>query len=214
MNCYRKLLKNYEGKKISDSYNGVDVFFCLRTISMYIACGDRRGADECTKNLFYNNLLEKDNFYFNIRDGASYSNICNFVFKPIFSGKNFRSLVSNGEYLYSKECHNITSEYLKYFGKKNDNIYAVTALTKGLGNISFFHSFILDSNTNMVYDFANNIVMPKDKYYSLIILNEINILNYKNYVSELQKYSNEEKDGLADLLFLSLVELKNDKKLI
>jgi len=211
MNCYRELFMNYEKKEISNSDNGVDIFFCLRTISMYIACGDFKNANEYIKNL--ENLFKSNNFYYNMRDGESYSNICDFVFKPIFSGRKFRSLVSNGEYLYSKECHNITSAYLEYFGRKNNNICAVTALIKGLGNKSFFHSFILDNGTNMVYDFANNIVMSKDKYYCLIVMDEVNILNYKNYVSELQKYSNDDKDGLADLLFLGLVELKNREKI-
>ena len=51
MNCYRELFMNYEKKEISNSDNGVDIFFCLRTISMYIACGDFKNANEYIKNL-------------------------------------------------------------------------------------------------------------------------------------------------------------------
>lgn len=213
MNCYRELLMDYEGKSFDNNSVNSDIFFGLRTISMLIASGNLNDAYEYTQNLFYDNLFNSDYFYSNLRDGDSYSNVCDYCFKPIFSGRKFRALLSHGEFVYSKECHNITSAYLKYFGAKKDNISAVTALTRGVNSKIFFHSFILDSDTNMVYDFANNIIMPKDKYYDLIVVREINDINYKNYVLELKKYSTDEKEGLADLLFLSLVELKNNKRI-
>ena len=213
MNCYRDFLSKYEGKEIIDNGSGVDIFFGLRSISMCIACGKFKDAFQCIESMFYENLVSNNYFYSNIRDGECYSNVCDYVFKPIFSGRKFRSLLSHGEYLYSKECHNITSEYLKYFGSKNSNICAVTALTKGLNNRSFFHSFLLDYSSDMVYDFANNIIMPRSKYYSLIVMDEINIVNYMDYVCELKKYSDSEKEGLANLLFLGLVKLREREKI-
>ena len=204
---------NYQGKDVSDNGVNSDIFFGLRSVSMLIASGKLNDACEYTQNLFYDNLFKSDYFYCNLRDGESYSNVCDYSFKPIFCGRKFRTLVSNGEYIYSKECHNITAAYLKYFGAKKENICAVTALINGADSKTFFHSFILDTDTNMVYDFANNIIMPKSKYYDLIVVDEINVINYKNFIIELKKYSDEEKDGLADLLFLSLVELKNNKRI-
>lgn len=204
---------NYQGKEVIDDGVNANIFFGLRSISMYIACGDLKGAYEFTQDLFYDNLFNSDYFYSNLRDGDFYSNICEYSFKPIFSGRKFRALVSHGDYIYSKECHNVTLQYLKYFGKKNDNMYAATVLTRGLDSKSYFHSFILDSTTDMVYDFANNIIMPRNKYYQLIVMDELNVINYKDYVSRIKEYSDLDKDGLADLLFLGLVELKNKEKI-
>ena len=212
MNFYRKLLKDYEGKRLTRDCAGAYIFSDLRTVCMFIAYGDQNGAYNHAQKLFYNNLLKSNSFSFNLRDGESFSNICEYSFKPIFSGSNFMSLISDGEYAYSKQCHNITLAYLKYLGSNNDNICAVTSLINGLDNIGCFHSYILDCESNMVWDFANNIVMPKSKYYELMVDEEISAFNYSEYVLNISHYTDEDKDGLADLLFLGLIELENRSK--
>jgi hypothetical protein len=80
-------------------------------------------------------------------------------------------------------CHEI-AEYLL---SKYDNYKAVTAIA--VKNIceEYFHSFILDGNT--VIDIPNNIIMDKDTYYELFMIEELNTVNYKEYLEE----SNESK---------------------
>lgn len=86
-------------------------------------------------------------------------------------------------------CHQI-SEYLI---KKYDNYKAVTSIAVQYICKEFFHSFILDGNT--VIDIANNLIMDKETYYTLFMVEELNIVNNKEMQeqSELSKKYDESK---------------------
>ena len=57
---------------------------------------------------------------------------------------------------------------------------AVTSICKkGIDN-SYYHSFILDDENNVI-DFTANLIMPKEQYYLLQEVNELNCINYKEY---------------------------------
>ena len=75
-------------------------------------------------------------------------------------------------------CHEI-AEYLL---SRYDNYKAVTAIA--VKNIceEYFHSFILDEGT--VIDISNNIIMDKETYYELFMIEELNIVNYKEFIEE------------------------------
>jgi hypothetical protein len=59
---------------------------------------------------------------------------------------------------------------------------AVTSICKkGIDN-SYYHSFILDDENNVI-DTAN-LIMPKEQYYLLQEVNKLNCINYKEYLEE------------------------------
>ena len=75
-------------------------------------------------------------------------------------------------------CHEI-AEYLL---KKYNNYKAVTAIA--VKNIceEYFHSFILDEST--VIDIPNNLIMDKDTYYELFMIEELNVVDYKEFTNQ------------------------------
>lgn len=80
-------------------------------------------------------------------------------------------------------CHEI-AEYLL---SKYDNYKAVTAIA--VKNIceEYFHSFILDEGT--VIDISNNIIMDKETYYELFMIEELNVVNYKEFLEQSKECS-------------------------
>ena len=76
-------------------------------------------------------------------------------------------------------CHEISF----YLIEKYEIFKAVTSICKkGIDN-SYYHSFILD-NENNVIDFTANLIMLKEQYYFLQEVNELNCINYKEYLEE------------------------------
>lgn len=75
-------------------------------------------------------------------------------------------------------CHQIA----EYLIKKYNNYKAVTAIA--VKNIceEYFHSFILDGST--IIDIPNNIIMDKETYYELFMIEELNIVNYKEMIEQ------------------------------
>ena len=68
----------------------------------------------------------------------------------------------------------------------------------------YYHSFILDSN-NYVIDLTGNLVMPKDQYYLLNDVIELNILDYSSYLNEKDDSINyDESNTLYELLRCAL----------
>ena len=55
-------------------------------------------------------------------------------------------------------------------------------IKKGIDN-SYYHSFILDDENNVI-DFTANLIMPKEQYYLLQEVNELNCISYKEYLEE------------------------------
>lgn len=78
-------------------------------------------------------------------------------------------------------CHEISF----YLIKKHSNFRAITSIcTKGLGN-KYYHSFALDNDR--VIDLTGNLIMPKDSYYLLNNVNELNNVSYAEYLEEKEK---------------------------
>ena len=76
-------------------------------------------------------------------------------------------------------CHEISF----YLIEKYEMFKAVTSICKkGIDN-SYYHSFILDDENNVI-DFTANLIMPKEQYYLLQEVNELNCINYKEYLEE------------------------------
>ena len=76
-------------------------------------------------------------------------------------------------------CHEISF----YLIEKYEMFKAVTSICKkGIDN-SYYHSFILDDENNII-DFTANLIMPKEQYYLLQEVNELNCINYKEYLEE------------------------------
>lgn len=76
-------------------------------------------------------------------------------------------------------CHEISF----YLIEKYKIFKAVTSICKkGIDN-SYYHSFILDDENNVI-DFTANLIMPKEQYYLLQEVNELNCINYKEYLEE------------------------------
>ena len=76
-------------------------------------------------------------------------------------------------------CHDVSF----YLIKKYDIFRAITAIcTKGL-NEKYYHSFVIDDE-DYVIDFTGNLIMPKEQYYLLQDVKELNSVNYKEYLDE------------------------------
>ena len=63
-----------------------------------------------------------------------------------------------------------------------DDYYELITNTKGL-NEKYYHSFVIDDN-DYVIDFTGNLIMPKEQYYLLQDVKELNSVNYKEYIKE------------------------------
>lgn len=76
-------------------------------------------------------------------------------------------------------CHEISF----YLIEKYEIFKAVTSICKKGVNNSYYHSFILDDENNVI-DFTANLIMPKEQYYLLQEVNELNCISYKEYLKE------------------------------
>lgn len=76
-------------------------------------------------------------------------------------------------------CHEISF----FLIKKDASLKAVTSVcTKGL-NCKYYHSFVVDTRNNVI-DLTANLLMPKEQYYLLQDVEELNAVNYEEYLSE------------------------------
>lgn len=93
-------------------------------------------------------------------------------------------------------CHEISF----YLIQKYEMFKAVTSICKkGIDN-SYYHSFILDDGNNVI-DFTANVIMPKNQYYLLQEVVELNRINYKEYLEEKDKSIEfDESKTMYDLL--------------
>lgn len=94
-------------------------------------------------------------------------------------------------------CHEVTYYLLEKF----KTFKAVTSIVKKELGCTQYHSFLLDTEYNFVIDVARNIAMPKDLYYMLNDVEEINVLTYDECqkLNELTK-KYDESNTLFDLL--------------
>lgn len=76
-------------------------------------------------------------------------------------------------------CHEISL----FMIKNNPGLKAVTSVCrKGLG-CNYYHSFVLDTEDNVI-DLTANLVMPKEQYYLLYQVNELNVADYEKCLAE------------------------------
>lgn len=76
-------------------------------------------------------------------------------------------------------CHEISF----YLIQKYEIFKAVTSICKKGIDHSYYHSFVFD-DVNNVIDFTANLIMPKEQYYILQEVHELNCINYKEYLDE------------------------------
>lgn len=101
----------------------------------------------------------------------------------IFEGIKFQlfSRVLQDHKLYSKEryhqCH-LASFYLAQVLE----LSVVTAKCIGYSDNSFLHSFVLDEQRGLVYDYCLNVIMSKSNYYDLFDVNEIVKIEYADLI--------------------------------
>ena len=94
-------------------------------------------------------------------------------------------------------CHEVTYYLLEKF----KSFKAVTARVKKELGCTQYHSFLLDEKYNFVIDVARNIAMPKDTYYMLNDVEEINVLTYEECIKENELTKQyDETSTLFDLL--------------
>ena len=79
-------------------------------------------------------------------------------------------------------CHDVSF----YLIKEYEEFKAVTAICMRNLYGKYYHSFVLDDNDNVI-DFTSNLVMPKEQYYSLNNVEEINCISHKEYLEEKDK---------------------------
>lgn len=120
-----------------------------------------------------------------------------------FSVDKIKKLV--GTYKLSGACHDATLDYLKC--QNNEKYKAITSLCVTSSGYSFFHSYVWNTEDNMIYDLARNIVMSKDDFDYLFVLQEISILNYEDYMS-----CDKENNSICNLLAMALTRLDNEKE--
>lgn len=93
-------------------------------------------------------------------------------------------------------CHEVSF----FLIKKDLGLRAVTGICiKGLG-CKYYHSFVIDEGANVI-DLTANLIMPKEQYYLLNDVQELNVVNYDEYLRE-ESASKEldESKTLYDLL--------------
>ena len=79
-------------------------------------------------------------------------------------------------------CHEISFDLIE----KYEIFKAVTSICKKSIDNSYYHSFILDDENNVI-DFTANVIMPQKQYYLLQEVIELNCINYKEYMEEKDK---------------------------
>ena len=75
-------------------------------------------------------------------------------------------------------CHEISFHLIE----KNSDLRAVTSICTRRLNAKYYHSFVLDGER--VIDLTGNLVMPKNTYYLLNNVEELNNINYEEYLEE------------------------------
>lgn len=222
MNKYRKKYFEYEGKPIGNYSHNCYLFYLILHINQGIF------QNLITKEKFQKleKYLKQNNLSIELYPGNKFSKINNYTFRPIFYGKTFfemnkRENRQDGKWLFNGACHSITLDVLKQHANSHNNnqhIYAITSLVKSRDNCYLFHSYIYNSLDKLVYDFALNIIMPKEIYDYFYVEREINKLNYYDYLEKMKTSEWENNKKINDkqvwskLCFLALETLLKEEK--
>ena len=121
------------------------------------------------------------------------------------SDKYYQEDINKFEDRIIDSCHEVSL----YMIKKYKEYTAVTSICTKELNKKFYHSFILNNNT--IIDLTANLIMDKDTYYELNKVQELNKLNYQEYLNEKDKSIEFDKNNeLFELLRMAL--FKQNKK--
>lgn len=179
-NFYKEQLLN--GLK----YVGVDYEKFKKGLIYSLILGVTRNRDN--NNLIYN-ILKSSNIIEDIKvyDDETYEIITN-------DFGNIQFMKAKANFVYDKEtldfvnklgdnikdaCHEVSF----YLIQRYEMFKAVTSICKrGLDN-NYYHSFVLDDENNVI-DLTANLIMPKEQYYILQEVNELNCINYNEYLEE------------------------------
>lgn len=104
-------------------------------------------------------------------------------------------------------CHEVTLHLIS----KYKSYKAVTAIcTKGLGH-KYYHSFVLDNIGNVI-DLTGNLIMPKDEFYMINNVQELNNVKYEELLLQNEQTKKYDESGtLFDLLRNALYKTIIDK---
>ena len=161
-----------------------------------------------------NNIIEKGVEY---EDG--YNEIITKDFGTIGFWKARDSFIDDEETLkfidgmgdsIKERCHEVSLFLIKKFPE----FRAVTSICNKAINNKYYHSFVLDSE-NYVIDLTGNIIMPKDNYYMLYDVKELNDINYEEYKKECNSsVEYDESETLQPLLRMAVYrDLQKNKTL-
>ena len=89
--------------------------------------------------------------------------------------ENVTSYIEDITNIKNKKGKNDCHEYSYFLSKVFSDFYAVTSYCSLPFKGSYFHSYSIDKENNLVIDLANNVVMDKDLYYKLYNPKEISI---------------------------------------
>lgn len=211
---YSDVFRNNEGKGIPYRGRCDDINRIVKVLSPHIFKKDEKLnkmlIDELSCYKFIHKIsINGDECTIEYDEGSiSFSTVPNSYFSK-FNKKLFYDEKTDRYNLY-RECHYASIKYLKWFSKSN--ISAVTSLCVSVNNLLFFHSYIWDKDTNNIIDLSKNIIMNKNDYDKLFCYKEINVLDYEQYKSLMDKTDYFfEKNKYCELLYLALVSLSHEE---
>ena len=108
-----------------------------------------------------------------------------------------------------ESCHEVSLFLIKKFPEFS----AVTSICNKPINNKYYHSFVLDSE-NYVIDLTGNIIIPKDEFYMLKEVEELNTINYEEYKKECNVSAQYDESGTLEPLLRIAVykELQKNNK--
>lgn len=196
----RSLYKNnsFINKQLIDSFS---IYKCINSIEIdgnY--CSISFFEDGVLKNIKFRSVFFDEEYermcYTTEELMEKYSNV---------SVNNIKNLV--GTYKYSADCHFASLEFLKKY--RDRNLRAITSICNTISGYSFFHSYILDCDTNFVYDISRNIVMDKESFDYLFTLIEVSSLSYSDYLKCSEML---DENYFQKLFYIALRKLNNNEE--
>lgn len=214
MDELHQIFKQYEGSAIEYRGRLDDMNNVIRLLSAYLSNKNQKKNREVIFELLNCCSFIKEISFSNDQCCIDYDDksLC-FSFIPDDIKLNFGKFFFdklNHSYCFYHQCHSVTSKYLEL--NSNQNICAVTSLCIDINHTRFFHSYIWNKDSNLIFDFSRNIVMNKDFFDKIFVDREINVFDYQGYLLNI-KESNYICCGrdYCRLLYLALYKLYNEK---
>lgn len=93
-------------------------------------------------------------------------------------------------------CHEVSA----YLISKYKSFRAITAICKKGLEHNYYHSFVMDNMENVI-DLTGRLIMPKDEFYMLSNVQELNNVNYEEFLLQNEQTKKYDESGtLFDLL--------------